>query len=269
MPRERYFPNWQIRPGALEEINKLISAKSMHVKKASCLDLPPLVKEQVFVELSGEQARLYKQMKADFITYVNEKACVAQLAITKALRLMQIVSGFAVVEGEGNNDRSEVVIKDNPKAQALKELLSEIAPHSKCIVWLVFSQDYVTARKICSDLSLDYVEITGEVSSQNKLAAVDRFNEDPTCRVAICHPAASGVGVNMVSASYSIFYCRTFSLEYDIQAEARNYRGGSEIHEKVTRIDIIAKDTIDELVVAALAAKEDVAKKILEIAKKL
>jgi len=49
----------------------------------------------------------------------------------------------------------------------------------------------------------------------------------------------------------SIFYSRNFSLEYDIQAEARNYRGGSERHTKVTRYDLVTPGTIDEQVLKA------------------
>lgn len=266
MPRDRYFPDWRIKDGAAEDINRLIAKKSMRVLKADCLDLPPLVRETVFVELSTEQERLYRQMKTDLITYINDKACVAQLAITKALRLMQIISGFIVVEGETKDaapTKMQVVIKDNPRALALKELLEGIAHRERCIVWAVFAQDYATIRAVCSDLSLAYVELTGEVTQAQKMAAVDRFAKDPTCRVLIGNPSSGGVGINLVSASYAIFYSRNFSLEQDLQAEARNHRGGSEQHEKITRIDIVAKDTLDEVVVAALASKGNVAEQIL------
>lgn len=265
MPRDRYFPNWMVRPGALEEINKKISLKSMRILKSECLDLPPLVRETVYVELSSEQARLYKQMKQDFITYINDKACVAQLAITKALRLMQIISGFVVVEGGASgNDRTEVKIKDNPRAAALKELLGEIIPHSKCLVWAVFKEDYATIRQVLADLSTNYVEVHGEITQKTKLENVDKFNTDPDCRVLLGHPGSGGIGINLVAASYSIFYSRTFSLEQDLQAEARNHRGGSEIHPKITRIDLVAQDTMDELILKRLASKIEISDKVLK-----
>lgn len=262
MPRDKHFPDWVVRPGAYEEISSLLTRKSMRITKKECLDLPPLVKDQVFVDLSSDQARLYKQMKADFITYLNGKACVADLAITKALRLMQIVSGFAVVESE-DEKRSEVVIKDNPRLAALRELLAEITVHSKCIVWAVFKENYAAIRKVCADLAIAYVEINGEVSQTKKMEAVDTFNEDPNCRVLIGHPGSGGIGINLIAASYAIFFSRTFSLEQDLQAEARNYRGGSEIHAKVTRIDLVAKDTIDEAVLKRLASKMEISDKVL------
>ena len=42
-----------------------------------------------------------------------------------------------------------------------------------------------------------------------------------------------------------IYYSKNFSLEGDIQSEARAYRQGSQIHNKITRYDLVAKDTVD------------------------
>jgi SNF2 family DNA or RNA helicase len=263
MPRDRYFPSWQIRPGALEAINKKISAKGMHVTKKDCLDLPPLVRETIYVDLSTEQQKLYNELKSDYIAFVNDKAIVAQLAITKALRLMQLVSGFVVTEGVDGAEREATSFKDNPRLAALKEILEQTTGHSKCLVWAVFKENYAAIRKVCDDLSIGYVEVTGEVSAAKKVEAVDRFNTDPDCRVLLGHPASGGIGINLIAASYSIFYSRNFSLEQDLQAEARNYRGGSEIHEKITRIDLVAANTIDELITKRLASKIEISDKVL------
>jgi len=64
-----------------------------------------------------------------------------------------------------------------------------------------------------------------------------------------------------------VYYSRGYNLEHDIQSEARNYRGGSEVHKKVTRIDIVAPGTIDEIVLEALANKISNAEKILGMIK--
>ncbi len=263
MPKDKHFPNWQPRPGALDELNAKIKPASMVVKKADCLDLPPLVRQEIPVELSKTQATLYNAMKKDFIAYVNDKACVANLAITKALRLQQIVSGFVTLEGADGEERTNVAIKDNPRAQALREVLADVAPYHKVLVWAVFRQNYAAIRDVCDELQLPYVEVHGDIPAKAKQEAVDRFNNDPAVRVFIGHPASSGIGINLVAASYAVFYSRGFSLEYDLQAEARNYRGGSEQHEKITRIDLIATGTIDELVSKKLASKQEISDKIL------
>ncbi len=233
----------------------------MAVKKEDCLDLPPLVRERVYVELSKPQRKLYDEMKRDFITFIGDQAVTASLAITKALRLMQIISGFAQAESDGGATVT-VPIKDNPRAAALRELLQEIAPYHKVIVWAVFKRDYETISKVVEELSLDYVLVHGETS--NKQETIERFQVDPKLRVLVGHPGAAGIGVNITAASYAIYYSRNFSLEQYLQSEARNYRGGSEIHEKITHIDIVAKDTLDEQVVEALSGKRTISVEVLK-----
>lgn len=262
MPPSKHFPDWRPRAGTFEELNAKIKPISMSVKKADCMDLPPLVRQTVAVELSKEQAKLYNAMREDFVAYVGDAACVATLAITKALRLQQIVSGFITLAGEGEDPRN-VHLKDNPRAEALKELLAEICPHAKCLVWAVFRENYETVRRVCEALKIPYVEVHGEVASGARQKAVDQFNTDPTIRVFLGHPGSGGIGINLVSASYSIFYSRNFSLEQDLQAEARNHRGGSEIHEKITRIDLVAAGTIDEIILEKLASKIEIGDKVL------
>jgi SNF2 family DNA or RNA helicase len=80
----------------------------------------------------------------------------------------------------------------------------------------------------------------------------------------IANQAAGGIGVNMVAASYSIYYSKNFSYGDDAQSESRNHRGGSERHEKITRIDLVCPQTIDELVNEALKAKKNIGELILE-----
>lgn len=264
MPRHKYFPDWVLKPGALEAMSVRMAQSSMRVEKKDCLDLPPLVCQTIKVGMTPAQKRMYEEMKKDFITFMETPsketaAVVATLAITKALRLMQITSGFAkTAEGQ------ELTLGITPKQEALRELLEELAPHSKVIIWAVWKENYEQIRKVCRDLDLDYVEITGETPAASRFENVDRFNNDPKCRVFIGHPGSGGIGINLVSSNVCIFYSRTFSLEHSLQAEARNHRGGSEIHETVTRIDLVCEGTIDELVKEALAKKIEVSDKVLK-----
>lgn len=271
MPRHKYFPDWRPKPSIEGEMNERIALRSSHVKKDECLDLPPLVKVTVDVELSKEQQRLYNEMKRDFVTFVENKrgepmASVASQVIVKALRLMQITTGHIVVEDETGNEREVHHIEGkNPRQEALRDLLSEIGGTSKVIVWAVWRANYADIRSVCDDLGLGYVELHGDVSATKRQPNIDAFNDDPAVRVLIGHPGSGGIGVNLVASDYSIFYSRNFSLENDLQAEARNHRGGSEIYQRVTRVDLVAQGTIDESVVEALTAKQNISEKILEL----
>jgi SNF2 family DNA or RNA helicase len=258
MPTTKYFPDWKPKNSTFEEMNRLVKDTSMVVYKKDCLDLPPLVKTTVYCDMLPAQAKAYAEMKKAFITFLQDKAAVADLAITKALRLQQIVSGFV------NLDGGEVYRwKEHPRREALKELLTELTPDHKVIVWAVFKENYNDIREVCTELGIRFVEVHGEISNKLKFENVDAFNNDISVRVLFGHPGSGGIGINLVPSDISIFYSRNFSLEQDIQAEARNYRGGSEVHKKVTRIDLVTPGTIDEQVVEKLAAKVAIGDKIL------
>lgn len=265
MPSHKHFPDFKLREGAEAEIKAIVDEHASFAKKSDCLDLPPLLKIRVEVEMGTEQKRLYESMKKNFVAEVQakdgqQKFAVAELVITKALRLQQIVSGHIKVQND-DGTTTALQIKDNPRRDALKQLLEDLTPAHKVIVWGVFKDNYQDIRQVCDELGIKYVEITGETT--DKQASVDTFNSDPSCRVCIGNPGAGGIGINLIAASYAIYYSRSFSLEHDMQSEARNYRGGSEIHEKITRIDLVAPQTIDDLVLKTLANKQELSDNIL------
>lgn len=256
MPGHVHFPDWRIRPESFERLNKKIYEHGMRVTKEECLDLPDEVEEIYDVELSDEQKRHYEEMREDFITYIDSKACVAQLALTKALRLQQIASGFIKLE-----DETIKRFKKTPRQEALRELLSNLCPQHKVIVWAVFKENYEQIKEICEELKLKYVEVHGDISNAEKFENVDKFNSDNSISVFIGHPGSGGIGINLVSSTYSIFYSRSFSLGDYLQARARNHRGGQT--KKVTHIHISAKMTLDETVTNMLYNKIEMSEKLL------
>lgn len=260
MPSNIHFPKWEARDEIEELFNEKIYAKAMRVMKHECLDLPPFVRTEVYVELAAEQARVYKEMEKEFITYLDDEACVAQIALTKALRLMQIVSGYVKTE-EGN----EIALPKNPRLDALEDLLESIPRNEKTIVWTTFQENYRQIASLCERMKLPYAQLHGGIGGKKRQEEIDRFQTDPACRVLIANQAAGGVGVNLTAASYAIFYARNFSLEQDLQANDRNYRGGSEVHQKITRIDMVAPGTIDEIILEALRTKKDMSERILAL----
>lgn len=256
--KPNYFPKWEMRPGALNDVHTKMQVRSMSVKKEECLDLPPLVRERRYVEMTAPQKKAYEEMRKHLITFIENKAVSADLALTKALRLLQIASGFAQTE-----EKVRISFKDTPKMEALRESLEDLTPNHKVIVWAVFHENYAQIRKVCDDLGLKYLEIHGQASDHEKQTAAKRFREESDIRVVIGHPGSGGIGISLVSASYSIFYSRGFSFGDDAQAEARNHRGGSEIHERVTRIDLVTKGTIEEAVLKRLELKQAISDSLL------
>lgn len=260
--KDNHFPKWVLRPDKEEELNKKIYSKGIRVLKSECLDLPPLINEVYPVPLSRSQEKYYKQMERDLVAFLEEGkegTAVAQTAMTKALRLMQIVTGHV------KTDAGEIIeIEDNPRLHALEELISALHEQHKVIVWCSFRQDYKIIGRMLSRLKVKHVFITGDMSLDQKRESMDSFNNDTETRVVVANRRAGGIGVNLVAADYSIVYSRNFSLEEELQSNDRNYRGGSQIHEKIVRINLCATGTIDEAATRALMEKKMTSDRVLK-----
>lgn len=265
--RPNYFPKWETNPSKYEELQQKMAKSSVRVLKKDCLDLPPLIKQQIVVEMGPDQRRAYKEMERDFVTYIEAqekggkpKAVVAELAITKAMRLQQIVTGFV------NDDKGDIIeFKKNPRLEAVKELLTQLTPEHKVILWCSFKYNYKQLGRLCEELGIKHCYITGEQTTDEKDASIKQFRTDPETRVVIANRRAGGIGINLIEASYSIVYSRNFSLNDELQSEARNYRGGSEMHDKITKIDLAAEGTMDFHVMKALNDKQDISKKVIDL----
>ena len=255
------FPSWVPRPGCDEVIKEHIKPLSSVVEKEQCLDLPPLIRQKIYVDLTIEQARLYKQMKKDMLVFISETAASASIALVKALRLQQIVSGFLTME-----DGSVKKIESN-RHKALLELIGTIPADQKIIVWSTFHYDYKVIAETLHKAGILFTEAHGLIPEKKKIENLEMFRNSQSVRILIGSPASIGIGINLVEAAYSIWYSRNFSMIQDSQAEARNYRGGSERHRTITRYDLVSPDTVDELALQAVEEKFDLAARILSLAR--
>ena len=256
------YPDWQLAPGSEKFFARLLAAHSDRVTKDEVLDLPPLTRQTVYVDLSDDAYRHYKQMERDFVTSLGEEALIADIVLTKMLRLQQIVSGILPLESGPRRIETE-------KKAALKELLEQLCPQRKVIVWACFRACIEDIAALCDDLGLYFVTIQGEQSAEERQEAIDSFNNDPKISVCVANQSAGGVGIGLQAASYMIYYAKTHNLEHDLQSESRAHRGGSEIHDKITRIDIVTRGTVEEEITEALLRKQSIGDLLFQLRKAL
>lgn len=265
------FPSWVDNPVNYKELNEKIYAKSLRKLKSECLDLPDLIKIIRHVEWGKKQKKAYDDLKKDFLAFVEARSLsgepasvTANLAITKALRMLQVASGFVMTDDGVVHEFDEI-----PRLDLVEELLTEIVIEggNKCILWCSYKHNYKMLQKICEKLKINYCFITGEQNTTEKRKSELAFQNDPNMKVIIANRGAGGVGINLTAASYSIVYSRNFSLAEELQSEARNHRGGSERHEKIIKIDLVIKDSIEESQIKALASKNQISTDILDMVK--
>jgi SNF2 family DNA or RNA helicase len=83
----------------------------------------------------------------------------------------------------------------------------------------------------------------------------------------VANPKKLGVGQNIQFSHYQIFFSNSRSYVTRDQAIGRQHRQGQK--EKVTVIDLITEDTVDELALEALKAKQDLNLTLSELSRVL
>jgi SWI/SNF-related matrix-associated actin-dependent regulator 1 of chromatin subfamily A len=95
--------------------------------------------------------------------------------------------------------------------------------------------------------------ITGETPQAKRQAQIDRFQNDPDCRVFIGNIQAAGVGITLTAASQLVLVEQDFVPSNNAQAMGRVHRIGQSSNVHIRTVSI--PGTIDERVTRILARK--------------
>ena len=106
-----------------------------------------------------------------------------------------------------------------------------------------------------------YFRLDGATHVEKRQSLTERFNRDPKIFSFILSTRSGGLGINLVGADTVIFYDTDWNPAMDAQAQDRAHRIGQT--NKVTYIDIVCKDTVDEKIVQALRSKLNLAQTVL------
>ena len=102
----------------------------------------------------------------------------------------------------------------------------------------------------------------GETPQDERQDIVDKFQEpDNPLRFFVGQPRTGGYGITLTAANTVIYYSNSYDLEIRLQSEDRAHRIGQT--NKVTYIDLVSPDTIDEKILIALKSKIDIAGQVL------
>jgi len=230
-----------------EELTENVEKSSYRVLKKDCLDLPDKIYQRHYVSMSKAQEKLYNEIKRDFITELNGNEIQAPEAITRLLRLQQILCGWFPTEHS-----IEPIDKINLRLKGLEEVLSNIT--GKVIIWARFRADLKAIEGLLGDKAVSY---HGGVSDDDREEAVNRFQNDDEVRYFISNPQAGGTGLTLTAAEYVIYYSNSFDLEQRLQSEDRCHRHGTTTN--VTYIDIECQKSIDTKIIKALRDKKNLA----------
>jgi SNF2 family DNA or RNA helicase len=245
----------------LEELEKNIKTFSYRCRKVECLDLPEKLYTQYYINLKEEHQQAYDRLRKNAWAVIQNEEVSYSNKLTEILKLHQCVNGHV------KTDDGKIIEFDDPKLDQLMEVIEE--NEGKFIIWANYIYNIEKIIKILQDrYGIDsVVSVYGAVDAEQRIRNVKRFENDDAVRFFVGNPSTGGYGLNLVSASYVIYYSNSYNLEVREQSEDRAHRIGQD--KNVLVIDLIVKGTVDEMIISALKGKIKLSAKTLgEEAKK-
>ncbi|MAM92912.1 MAG: serine/threonine protein kinase [Opitutaceae bacterium] len=220
-------------------------------------ELPSKIEQTLFVNMTSEQRSLYQKAKQSAESEISameksgaNEGALRMKALTQLLRLRQICCDPRLLNKQCDPEASA-------KLSSFLELIEESIDGGHRL--LVFSQFVSLLSLLSTELeqqNIEYAYIDG--STRDRMAQVDRFQNDSSIPVFLISLKAGGVGLNLTGADTVIHYDPWWNPAAEAQATDRAHRIGQT--KIVTSYRFIAADSVEEKVLQM----QDRKRKLLE-----
>lgn len=242
-------PRWR----NLDQLRAIIEPISHRALKRECMDLPDKVYSTRFFAMDARQEAIYRELEAELkVEFDDVSITVNNLAaLTK---LQQVTSGFLLVDGEPVS-----LPADNPRLALLMDTVQDI--EGQFIVWARFTDELRMIADALEAAGISCARYYADQSKNQKDEAEDLFQAGER-RAFVGQPASGGIGITLTAAATVLYYSNHFNWETRSQSEDRAHRRGSEMHNKVLYIDLVAEGTVDERIATSLQHKSATAQQV-------
>lgn len=203
-------------------------------------ELPPLVEEIRYCEMSEEQHEHYVEEKNKIRNAIIEQIYerdgkIGLSALTGLMRLRQLANHPALVDSSfsGQSGKFEQVI------ETLETLFEE---GHKVLVFSSFVKHLELFARYFDERGWRYAWLTGQ--TVNREAEILKFNSDTEVRTFFVSLKAGGTGLNLTAADYVFILDPWWNPATEMQAVSRAHRIGQK--RKVTLYRFITQNTVEE-----------------------
>lgn len=249
---------------ARKRLNRMISPFVLRRLKATVLnELPEKIEDLRFCQLSEDQIRLYREALAgrgkDLLkTLKDQKSSVPYIHIFALLTLLKQICNHPALALK-KIDQFEKYLSG--KWDLFQELLEEgLGSGQKIVVYSQFLGMIEIMERYLTQTGWGFVTLTG--SSQKRGELIDRFNQDPECRIFLGSLKAGGVGIDLVAASMVIHYDRWWNAAREDQATDRVHRIGQRRGVQVFKL--ITAGTLEEKISAIIERKKNLMEAVVK-----
>ncbi len=244
----------------LQRLTAPFILRRLKTDTAIIADLPEKAEHVVAVDMTAEQAALYKALVDEMQQELAQRKGIARkgLVLATITRIKQICNHPAHFLGDGSPVTDKGTHRSG-KVEKLMELLDHAIRTDQRV--LIFTQ-----YKAFGDILQPYLSqrlgqsvpfLHGGVGKSARDAMVERFQEPDGPRAMLLSLKAGGTGLNLTAASMVIHLDRWWNPAVENQATDRAFRIGQE--KDVTVYKIITKGTMEESIQDILDGKTQLA----------
>lgn len=233
--------DWIVRPKRLPMIREEVRELAFVLSRKDAGMGSKKIYERRYVEMNSAQKKLMKEIEKDYeYNYDDEEGKMTKYAPVKFLWMARIAGGFTpqktMVSGE--------------KFEEIKQLIKGELKGEKIIIWCRFNHEITFLWKI---LSRNFRKLRIGVFTAEYKKGV---NSDGTlnCDIMIAQGMLGKMGMPWHDSSTMIYYSNHYSGEIRQQTEDRFIHPKKK--EPVLVIDLITKDSVDEVALDLLLEKK-------------
>jgi hypothetical protein len=252
---------WVPKKDAAGKIYKLLSPLVIRMAAEDYLELPPLVFNRVEVTLPADAQKVYDEMEALLVADVRAEKITAANAATASGKCRQIANGglYHQVTKNGETERGSLKLHD-AKTEAVKEIVEELQGTPALVAY-----EYDHDRERLQEAFPDAPYIGGGVAPKRFREIEFAWNAGEL-PILLAQPQSVAHGLNLQGTrAHIIEHSITWDLEARMQFFQRVWRQGQRF--TVLVHSIVAKGTVDELVLRALKRKDATQRALLDALK--
>jgi SNF2 family DNA or RNA helicase len=241
----------------LDDLVQKAHSVAFRCRKEDCLDLPEQVDQVMYCELEKDARRVYDQLVRESVAELSEENIVmAPNVLSRLLRLSQMTGGYLRVD-------EQTTLVSKAKMGLLEETLDDlIEAGKKVVVFARFIPEIEAIVKMLEKKKVAHGLIYGATPMDARGEMVESFQTDPAVKVFVAQIQTAGLGITLHAADTAIFYSLDYSYANYDQCRARIHRIGQK--NNCTYIHLVARNTVDEKVLSALAQKRDLADQVVD-----
>ena len=245
---------------AEDELKKLIQPFILRrLKKDVLKELPDKTEHLVYTPMIGQQAKLYlaratrlvKRLQSqDDEEFKNNRFEM----LAEITRLRQLCCSPKLLNADYRGRSGKV-------DQTMELIRDEIAAGHKILLFSQFTSALAILRQQIEKEQISDFVIEGKTKKSDRQAFVKEFNTYDGPAIFLISLKAGGTGLNLTSADVVIHFDPWWNVAAENQATDRAHRIGQQ--HNVSIYKMIAKDTIEERIIAMQKQKSELANAIL------